>query len=164
MSDGPRTAGSRTPPESAEQALAQAREHADAAAREALAALAALIDAVALASTGELSQTHRLLSPLAGLIERLQNARGDGASATMLEAIADSLDAEIARWEERASDDTEARSVLRAFLGVRELLWEFGVRRPTDEGVAERRGAPSSKRRRPRKSGRKPVHHVPVEG
>jgi hypothetical protein len=42
--------------------------------------------------------------------------------------IAEALDAEIARWEERAKHDADARSVLRAFLGLREVLWELGVR------------------------------------
>ena len=40
----------------------------------------------------------------------------------------DALDAEIARWETKARQDADARAVLRAFLGVRELLWELGMR------------------------------------
>jgi hypothetical protein len=80
----------------------------------------------------------------------------------LLAAIAEALDAEIARWELRAQDDADARAVLRAFLGMRELLWEFGVRRsqaggPPREDEAIHRPAPA-RRARPR------VQRVRVEG
>lgn len=42
------------------------------------------------------------------------------------------LEAEILRWETRSKTDPDARPVLRAFLGLREILWEFGVRAPGD--------------------------------
>ena len=35
---------------------------------------------------------------------------------------------EIERWEARSARDPDARAVLRAFLGLRELLWELGLR------------------------------------
>ncbi|MGH7286571.1 MAG: hypothetical protein ACREI8_00945, partial [Myxococcota bacterium] len=63
----------------------------------------------------------------------------------------------IARWEERARQDGEARAVLRAFLGVRELLWEFGIRRP-DEPAAPRAERRAAKRGGPR------VQRVRVQG
>jgi hypothetical protein len=47
--------------------------------------------------------------------------------------------------------------VLRAFLGLRELLWEFGVRRP-DDGAAGSRPRRAARRARPR------VQRVRVEG
>jgi hypothetical protein len=50
----------------------------------------------------------------------------------LLRSIAEALDAEVARWQARAESDPEARAVLRAFLGLRELLWEFGIRPETD--------------------------------
>ncbi len=57
------------------------------------------------------------------------------------------LDDEIGRWETRGRDDPEARAVLRAFLGVREILWEFGLR----PSRAERResGPPEPPRHEP---------------
>jgi hypothetical protein len=80
----------------------------------------------------------------------------------LLDSIADALDAEIVRWEQLAADDLEARSVLRAFLGLRELLWEFGVRRSgsTDAGEKTVR---SRKARSTRTRQRKTVRRVPVE-
>ena len=78
------------------------------------------------------SDASRLLAPLAQLLEGLAAGLApdaEAASAPLLDALAEALDAEIARWEARARDDAEARAVLRAFLGVRELLWELGLRR-----------------------------------
>jgi hypothetical protein len=118
------------PPESAGEALARARAHARAALAEALAALRALLDAAALGATGVPAADHRGLSGAARLLEGLAadlDARG-GGSASLLASVAEALDAEIARWEARAEDDPDARAVLRAFLGLRELLWEFGMR------------------------------------
>ena len=45
--------------------------------------------------------------------------------------ILDALETEIARWESLSRQDEEARSVLRAFLGLREFLWEMGIRSKT---------------------------------
>ena len=92
----------------------------------------ALLDAAALATSGLPSDASRLLAPLAQLLESLAQGLApdsDAVSAPLLAALAEALDAEIARWEARARDDAEARAVLRAFLGVRELLWELGLRR-----------------------------------
>lgn len=122
------------PPASVEEALAQARFHAQSAAAESAAALAALLDAATLAATGRIAQE----TPAAGLGQGLEALRRfvepeavrDGAS--LLRTVADALDAEIRRWEERSHTEPDARSVLRAFLGVRELLWELGVR-PSEE-------------------------------
>lgn len=64
---------------------------------------------------------------LAELRRRVEpNVVRDGGS--LLRAVAEALDAEIGRWEERSRHEPEARPVLRAFLAVRELLWELGVR------------------------------------
>ena len=118
------------------------------------------------------SEASRLLAPLAQLLENLAQGLApdsDALSAPLLEALADALDAEIARWEARARDDAEARAVLRAFLGVRELLWELGLRRgarapdapgaaPGDPGPAHGPPTPRPVRRRPR------VQRVPVQG
>jgi hypothetical protein len=143
-------AGRRSRPATPEEALERARGHARAAAGEALAALHALLDAATLATSGRPSDGHGLVGPVArvlgGLAADLGAGVGEGAEP-LLAALAEALDAEIARWERRAVDDPDARAVLRAFLGVRELLWEFGVRpaaRPSGPRPRRRPQAPAS--------------------
>lgn len=144
------------------EAIARARAHARAAAGESLAAVHALLDAAALATSGAPADAHALLSPLATLLADLEAGLGEGTGRSgtrVLEAVADALDAEIARWEIRAREDPDARAVLRAFLGVRELLWEVGVRRRDEAGPR-----PGPARARGRKPGGGRVQRVPVEG
>ena len=145
--------------ESVQEALARARRHARGAAAEATRALRALLDAIALLQGGTPAESHPTLSRAAAWLDGL--ARGiaqDGAhDAALTSALAEALDAEISRWEQRAQEDPDARAVLRAFLGVRELLWELGVRPP--QRYAEDAGAPPPPRRRPRK---RRVERVPV--
>jgi hypothetical protein len=150
--------GVRPPSDSVGEALARARHHGRSAASESLAALQALVEATSLATRGRGSDSSRLLGPMAklfaGLIDDLGRDGGAGA-ARILDTIALAVDGEIARWQERAVDDVEARTVLRAFLGLREVLWELGVRRN-----AGGRRAPRAK---PRRSGPR-VQRVPVQG
>jgi hypothetical protein len=157
--------GAGAPPASAEEALASALAHGRAATAEALAAIQALLDAAALATSGEPSSRHRLLGPVARTLEELSAnldaQRADG-SGPLLASLAAALDAEIARWEQRAVDDGDARAVLRAFLGLRELLWEVGVRPTRPADATPWRHEP---RRAGRPRGRAPrVQRVPVEG
>ena len=162
----------RHDPETAQEALLRAGFHGRAAVAETLAALRALLDAAALASSGQASEAHRVLGPAAKLLEGLEadlRPESERSASSLLAAIAEALDVEIARWEERAQKDDDARAVLRAFLGLRELLWEFGVRRepespeeePSRPGVRPSRGR-SGKRGGGRKGAR--VQRVPVEG
>jgi hypothetical protein len=164
--DAPRSA-----PVDVAEALSRARGHARAAASESILAVHALLDAAALASSGLPSDASRLLAPLAQLLESVAQGLApdsDAVSAPLLSALADALDAEIARWEARAGEDAEARAVLRAFLGVRELLWELGLRRRErapekpaaagGAGSAQSARAPQPVRRRPR------VQRIPVQG
>jgi hypothetical protein len=130
----------------------------------------ALLDAASLAVSGAPSEAHRLLGPLAGILERLAtelNADVGRDAAALLDAISQALDSEIVRWEERAGNDVEARAVLRAFIGLRELLWEFGVRHESegDEGDSTPRRAPrKAGRASPRGRKKSRVQRVPVEG
>jgi hypothetical protein len=148
-----------------EEALTRARDHARSATAEALAAVHALLDAAALASSGEPSRVHGLLGPLArlleGLVTDLDGSRSD-APDSLLASIAEALDVEIARWEERARDDSDARAVLRAFLGLRELLWEVGMR-PRRSARVETAGDRPRPAAGPR-SARPRVQRVHVEG
>jgi len=159
------------PPERAAEAIARARKHTHAAIAEALAAVHALLDASSLALSGEVSASNTLLGPIARILEGLRAEFDESATAAdaaaLLRSIAEALDAEIARWETRSDTDPEARAVWRAFLGLRELLWEFGVRRESDASgsgepskpAARKKGGSTSKRRKqPR------VQRVTVEG
>jgi hypothetical protein len=116
-----------------DEALARARRHARAAAGEGLEAVRALLEAAALATPGVPSGAQRLLSLASDTLEELALALGAEDRATQASlgrALTEALDAEIARWEARARDDTEARAVLRAFLGLREVLWEARAHAP----------------------------------
>ena len=167
-----RPRATRGAPADLAEALSRARQHARSAASEAVSAVHALLDAAALATSGLPSDASRLLAPLAQLLESLAQGLApdaDAMSAPLLAALADALDAEIARWEARGRDDAEARAVLRAFLGVRELLWELGLRRR--EHASQETGAASSGSgadagpRAPRPVRRRPrVQRVPVQG
>jgi hypothetical protein len=141
------------PPATVEEALARAREHGRLAAAETLNAIHALLDAAALAGSGQPSRAHRQLAPLARVLEGLASdlaGQGSDGSEPLLASIAEALDVEIARWEKRARDDLDARAVLRAFLGLREILWELGVR-------------PGPKRARREPAGPR-IQRVPVQG
>ena len=128
--------------ESAEEALERARVHLRQATLEGLEAARALLRAAVL--TGGLADPsgdswagqvqHNLEELIAGL-------RENGAftlPTAFTEPLATALEAEIKRWEQRSQTDPDARPVLRAFLGLRELLWELGMRHdpaPTSEGT-----------------------------
>lgn len=145
-----------------EEALARAREHGRLAAAETLSAIQALLDAAALAASGQPLRAHRQLGPLARVLERLASdlaRRGSEGPEPLLAAIAEALDVEIARWEKRAREDPDARSVLRAFLGLREILWELGVR--SERSAGRPRPGPQRARARPARSR---VQRVPVQG
>jgi hypothetical protein len=159
--EAPGRAGAETAPE----AIARAARHARIALAESARALVALLDAASLAASGEPAAAGPLLGRLSrsldGLASELDGAVGSGA-AGLLAAIAEALDAEIARWELRARDDADARAVLRAFLGLRELLWELGVRRPGEPADAGA-GPTHSRPARTRRAGPR-VQRVRVEG
>lgn len=126
--DNPRSGA----PASVEEALTRARRHSRAALSEALAAAQALLDAASLGTRGEPAGTHRALGSLSRALEQASRQLSEDTgrlAGPVVEAILDALDSEILRWEERSAEDTEARAVLRAFLGLREILWEFGLRR-----------------------------------
>ena len=166
--------------ETVEQALARARRHGRAAAGETALALRALLDALALATSGAPSEASRVLSWAAAALD--DAARGLGRDApgdgSLLGAVAEALDAEIRRWEARASVDRDARGVLRAYLGLREILWELGLRPPQTPSAASpdapsapppdaaAPGAPARPRPSPRRPALAPrgLERVPIDG
>jgi len=110
--------------------------------------LRALLDLGSLSTSGVPAHSHRILARIAALLEELAASLGTSDSkrnASLGRALADAIDLEIARWEARAEDDPEARAVLRAFLGLRELLWEIGVR--PARSASARAAAPDPARR-----------------
>jgi hypothetical protein len=138
-------------PQSAEEALVQAGVHARAALAESVLAVRALLDAASLAASGVPSDEQDRLASISATLDALADRLGqdDRAGASLLSAVFEALDEEIHRWEERSREDATARPVVRAFIGLREILWELGVR-PTESGEA----APSRPER---------VTRVPVE-
>ncbi len=168
----PRTPRAPGPPATVEEALRRAAEHGERALAEAVLAARALLDALSLALHGAPSEERRVLGLVARGLDELARTLADGPEpGALLQAVAEALDAEITRWERRASEDADARAVLRAYLGLREILWELGVRadprrRPRPEPAASATGSgakPPAPKRRPGGRGRR-VQRVPVEG
>jgi hypothetical protein len=158
-------------PETVEEALSRARDHGRLAAAESVAAIQALLDAAALALSGRAAEGDAILGPLSRSLDELRAliAPDDsGFGASVLDALFDALDAEIARWEERSREDPNARSVLRAFLGVREILWEISTRGGEAPPPSEERGAQAGRKKRStgpvRSRRRSRVQRVRVEG
>jgi len=136
-----------------------------------VAALQALLDAAALGLSGKAAERDAILGPLSRGLEDLRTLIAPDDSrvgASLLDALFDALDAEIARWELRSAKDPNARSVLRAFLGVREILWEVSARGGKSAASSETGGpeadqaTPSSGPVRSRRSTR--VRRVRGEG
>jgi hypothetical protein len=153
-------------PQSVEEALARATEHGRRAAAEALRAARALLDALSLALHGANAEERRVLGLAARSLDDLAAALHEGGPVGVLAAVAEALDVEIARWEARARHDVDARAVLRAWLGLREILWELGVRRARGDAETAETPRPAPGRspgRRGRGPGRR-VQRVPVEG
>ena len=113
-------------PESAEEALQRAAGHARRACAEALEAVRALLDAASLGLTGQTAEKHAAFAMFSQFLADL-SGRIAVKETDIVPLILDALGHEISRWEARSKDDPEARSVLRAFLGLREIIWEFGV-------------------------------------
>src|SRR5262245_11539000 len=103
-------------------AIARARRHAKNAVGEALQAIRALLDAASLAASGAPASSSALFAPVEGWIARASRSLSadGGLGDGLAEEIAAALEHEIARWEQRARTDDDARPVLRAFLGLRE--------------------------------------------
>ncbi|MDG2050877.1 MAG: hypothetical protein P8M78_12010 [Myxococcota bacterium] len=166
-----------TPPSNVDEALRRSAQHARNAIAEALLASHALLDALALATTGRAASEHADgaeansrragLGSLADRIALLATAvRGRDADLPedWTHAILEALNQEIHRWEEQSRDDPDARPVLRAFIGLREILWEFGLRdgqrsphSKTQPGTQSDRSAQGTQR--PAR-----VQHIKVEG
>ena len=160
----------RTRTESAIDALARARTHARRAVGEALAAAQALLDAASLGWSGQPSDAHAALRGISQVLEeQSRRIREDeaGVPGPVIDALLAALEQEIGRWEKRAERDPDARAVLRTFLGLREILWEFGFRRDQatqSETQPEKAAARSTRKRAAGAARRARVQRVDVKG
>jgi hypothetical protein len=126
--------------ESVRRAIERAVGHAQLALSEGVASARALLDAASIGVSGGPAQDHPKLSEFAWALDRLAAAlSGEAPSlrAAALSALLAAIDGEVLRWEIRSRTDDDARAVLRAFLGLREVLWEMGVRRSDAEPEPE---------------------------
>ena len=145
--------------------MQKARGHLRKAALEGLEAARALLDA-AIATSG-IGQTSdgSWVGNLRRTLERLTTELRQNGTLKLPTAIAEPLaaaiDAEIARWEQRSRNDADARLVLRAFLGLRELLWEIGMR-PADP-ERDKKKSPDAAPPRPPKNKRARVQRFRLD-
>lgn len=161
------------PPASVLEALERASLHTSRAGAELLAAARAILDAVSLALSGQPSEANAALGALSrgldDLIERIDTGATE-VPAPIAAVLLSALDAEIARWELRSATEPEARAVLRTFLAIREILWEFGVQRDDAKqgkgGNASRNKPPRAAKPRAAKAAavRRKVKRIDVEG
>ena len=114
-----------------DEAVGRAREHLRRATLEGLEAATALLEAASSVS-GTGPATEGISADLIRGIERILHGLRSNGRFAFPEAVTgpleEALAREIARWEIRSKSDQAARPVLRAFLGLRELLWELGMR------------------------------------
>lgn len=114
--------------DSIDASLHRARQHFQRALVEALEAGLALLEAGA-AARRDPGANGALLQDLAQAIEAairpLRDAGRFEVPRGLLDPLEQALETEIARWEARSRTDPGARPVLRAFLGLRELVWEI---------------------------------------
>lgn len=130
-----RRAGDSEVAESMRQAFERAVHHAQLALSAAVASARALLDAASIGISGDPARDHPSLAEFAWTLDQIAAAlSGEAPSlrSTALSAMLETIDAEILRWEIRSRSDKDARAVLRAFLGLREILWEMGIRRSAE--------------------------------
>lgn len=128
--------------ESVRRALERAVHHAQLALSESVASARALLDAASIGVSGGPAHDHPRLAEIDWALDRIAAAlSGEAPSlrAAALSTLLAAIDGEVLRWEIRSRSDEDARAVLRAFLGLREILWEMGVRRSEAEPESARR-------------------------
>jgi hypothetical protein len=161
-------------PQDVKAALEACARHGRNALSEALLAARALLDAISLGMTGapashaqhpdEASDLRRGLAGIAEAIDLVAASIAGGpadAGLPLADVIGAALDQEIRRWEDRSRIDPEARAVLRAFLGLREVLWELGLRPTEAASPTTRHGPTSAAKTRPARPQR--VRRIVVE-
>lgn len=155
-----------------DDALGRARAHLQRAFLEGLEAATALVEAASIVRRDPGADGSLMAEIVRGLDRAVRELRAAGRldlPPGLLEPLEKALDAEIARWEARSKRDADARPILRAFLGLRELLFEL-TRSGAARSTAPRpNGAPrDAERPRPRATRppppRRRVQRFDVEG
>jgi hypothetical protein len=144
---GRRSRGGKTDA-SVRRALEKAVNHAQLALSEGVASARALLDAASIGVSGGPASDHPRLAELARTLDRIAaGLSGEAPSlrAAALTALLAAIDGEVVRWEIRSRRDEDARAVLRAFLGLRELLWEMGVRQSEPESKSKFASEPAKR-------------------
>jgi hypothetical protein len=120
------------PPDTVEEALGRSLEHARSSASEALMAARLLLDALSILLANEPVARHaEHNSPIGYLASSIERWAGSlrppepNPNSPDFPAVLRAVEDEIERWAGRAQDDPDARTVLHAFLGMREILWEL---------------------------------------
>ena len=111
-----------------DEALGRARSHLQRAFLEALEAAMALLEAASMVRRDPHADGSLVSEIARGLDRAVRELRAAGRidlPPGLLDPLEKALDVEIARWEARSKQDSDARPVLRAFLGLRELLFEI---------------------------------------
>lgn len=132
--------------ETANQALERAIDHASLALAEGVASARAALDASSLVVSGLPADSQPNLAELARTLDQIAGAlSGESPSlrATAINTLLEAIDSEVSRWEVRSRSDQDARAVLRVYMGLREVLWEVGIRR---EAPDEQRRSASQQR------------------
>ena len=149
----------------AEEALQRARKHLHRATLEGLEAARALLEAAVrtsgLTDASRESLVGNLQSSLENLIAGIRENSSIVLPKAFAEPLAAALEREIKRWERRSQTDPDARPVLRAFLGLRELLWELGLDRAAPPRTEQSR--PNDDTGRPAQPHRDRVQRFDVE-
>ncbi|MBW1881920.1 MAG: hypothetical protein JRJ58_00215 [Deltaproteobacteria bacterium] len=149
-----------------QEAIARARAHLHNAKREGLEATRALLEAAlhagAANESGQASLCADLRRALDHWIDSLEQDQLFAMPNALGEPLGRALDAEIVRWEKRSESDEAAPPVLRAFLALRELLWELGMPRDRDEQGASDSSSPQPKEATPRPA-RQRVQRLDIE-
>ncbi|MDP6979640.1 MAG: hypothetical protein QF570_13720 [Myxococcota bacterium] len=136
------------------EAFERALDHAQRAAAESVGGVRALLDAASIGVLGSPAETNRSLGELANLLEQLERQlSGEAPSfrSAAINTVLGAVNREIERWEARSEEDPDARAVLRIFIGMREVLWELGMRPPQKKNPrAKARTSKSTGRTAPR--------------
>jgi len=135
-----------------DEALERARAHLLRATLEGIEAARALLEAAVRSSGLTEASEDSITENLQRTLENLRTALRENASFVFprrfAEPLAEALEVEIKRWERRSQIDEDARPVLRAFLGLRELLWDLGMRREGAPTTTPSTPEPESKTQR----------------
>lgn len=110
-----------------EEALGRARTHAQNAAVHALHALQALVEAGARVPGGLTHERSHEINQSLDALKRWCDPEQASGDFSLLEGVERFLDREIERFEARSRTQPELRTILRALLAVREVVFELST-------------------------------------